>query len=991
MSVSKFKFVSPGVQVAEIDNSQLPQVQEEMGPVIIGRAERGPALRPVKVGSFSEFVEIFGTPKPGGDGNDVWRNGGAGLAPTYGAYAAQAYLRNSNPVTFVRLLGKSNTDATAAGVAGWSDGTVSNNARGGGAYGLFTISSTNTNYATGTLAAIFYMTTGSMRLVGLDQSGSAEVSGTCTLMKQDAQGNFRMDILDGVGYDPSYQRTTGLKETITFNFNENDKNYIRKVFNTNPTLTNSDIVSAGATKNYWLGESFLNQATGPNSSRYDYGSGQAQYGILLPLLSGSSAEQGEQNRTLTKAQTPWIISQDLAGESGSYNPQKLFKFETLEGGEWEQQNFKVSITDVKASSDPFNPYGTFTVELRLAKDSDNAKQIVERYSMCDLNPASNNYVAKKIGDSFATWSDTDRRYREYGNYPNQSKYIRISMNSEVDNAVTNEAFLPFGFEGPIRFRGFQISASLEGNEPRGVISGTFKESTYGSIDYSPASRFVEGASVAPDHIEPVSENYEIIFSPNYQNVPTQPYPTVTTGTFNFPIIPLRQNSLNGNLSSPKDAYFGIDTSRGTSPRYESSYQDLVRAFPEAFSAYGDPTVSCMERPYTFTLEDLSYWTSNSYNDASPQSTEAYYLSGSRADGRSIALSGGTSNTYNTVLDAGFNSFTVPLQGGFNGLNITEVDPFRNTLIDGKTTLNNYAYNSIKMAIDTCADPEVVECNMMSMPGLTNTALTEHIIKVCEDRADALAVIDVENGYVPPSENNQSEEDRAGDVDSAVTSLANRGLNSSYACAYYPWVRARDGETGATFWSPPSVAAIGTFSSAQKKSELWFAPAGFRRGGLSAGAAGIPVINVKQKLTSKQRDALYEVNINPIASFPAEGIVIFGQKTLQTTPSALDRVNVRRLMIFVKKEVSRIASTLLFDQNVQTTWDRFTGQVVPFLNSIKARVGLTDFKVVLDDTTTTPDLIDRNILYAKIFLKPAKSIEFIAVDFVITSTGASFED
>jgi phage tail sheath protein FI len=137
--------------------------------------------------------------------------------------------------------------------------------------------------------------------------------------------------------------------------------------------------------------------------------------------------------------------------------------------------------------------------------------------------------------------------------------------------------------------------------------------------------------------------------------------------------------------------------------------------------------------------------------------------------------------------------------------------------------------------------------------------------------------------------------------------------------------------------------------------------------------------------------LYEANINPIASFPAEGIVIFGQKTLQTTPSALDRINVRRLMIYVKKEISRISNLLLFDQNVQSTWDRFTGQVVPFLNSIRMRLGLEDFKVILDETTTTPDLIDRNIMYAKIFLKPARSIEFIAIDFVITSTGASFED
>jgi len=193
------------------------------------------------------------------------------------------------------------------------------------------------------------------------------------------------------------------------------------------------------------------------------------------------------------------------------------------------------------------------------------------------------------------------------------------------------------------------------------------------------------------------------------------------------------------------------------------------------------------------------------------------------------------------------------------------------------------------------------------------------------------------------------------------------------------------------WAPPSVAALGAMAFSDKKKAVWFAPAGFHRGGLSRGAAGFPVLNVRSKLTSADRDDLYEANINPIASFPQEGIVIFGQKTLQVTPSALDRINVRRLMIFVKKQVSRIAANLLFEQNVQETWNRFTSQVEPFLSNIQSQFGLSEFRVVLDESTTTPELIDRNVMYAKIFLKPARAIEFIAIDFNITNTGASFDD
>jgi len=182
---------------------------------------------------------------------------------------------------------------------------------------------------------------------------------------------------------------------------------------------------------------------------------------------------------------------------------------------------------------------------------------------------------------------------------------------------------------------------------------------------------------------------------------------------------------------------------------------------------------------------------------------------------------------------------------------------------------------------------------------------------------------------------------------------------------------------------------GSLASSAARAELWFDPAGFNRGGLSRGSAGLNVINVVEKLTADQRDNLYEVNINPIASFPAEGIVVFGQKTLQATPSALDRINVRRLMIYLRKQITIIANGILFDPNTQITWNRFTNQVVPFLTSIKQRFGLSDFRVILDESTTTPDLIDRNIMYAKILLKPTRAIEFIALDFVITRTGVEF--
>jgi hypothetical protein len=219
----------------------------------------------------------------------------------------------------------------------------------------------------------------------------------------------------------------------------------------------------------------------------------------------------------------------------------------------------------------------------------------------------------------------------------------------------------------------------------------------------------------------------------------------------------------------------------------------------------------------------------------------------------------------------------------------------------------------------------------------------------------------------------------------------RGFDTSYGAAYYPAVQVRDRGTNAILYVPATVAAMAAFGYTERVSEPWFAPAGFNRGGLSDGSSGIVATGVSKRLTSRERDDLYGVNVNPIAQFPQEGVVIFGQKTLQAKPSALDRVNVRRLLIFLKKEISRIANTTLFQPNVQDTWDQFLLRARPVLDDVKAKFGLEDYRLILDETTTTPELVDRNTLYARVLLKPTKAIEFIAIDFEIFRSGASFDD
>ena len=437
------------------------------------------------------------------------------------------------------------------------------------------------------------------------------------------------------------------------------------------------------------------------------------------------------------------------------------------------------------------------------------------------------------------------------------------------------------------------------------------------------------------------------------------------------------------MRDPTNAYFGFSTTRSPdSTRPDASVADFHRLpyanFPD------DPTTGA------FLTKGINAWSYIfSLDDIETSGSVYYYNSGSRKAEASV-----TSASYTDILDAGYNRFTVPFWGGADGFDITRPDPLYNAFMSPTSTEDtNYVYHTWRRAVDTVTDPEMIDMNLLTAPGLTQASLTEHMIDICEERADAMALIDLPDVYIPPHEQYYSDKSsRIGtNPDQAALTLKDRRIDSSYGTTFYPWVQTRDENTGQLVWIPPTVAILGVLGSSEAKTDVWFAPAGFNRGGLTDGAAGIPVVNVSERLTSKSRDTLYEYNINPIASFPSSGIVLFGQKTLQERQSALDRVNVRRLVIYLKKQISILSTQILFEQNVQATWNRFKGLVEPFLANVKTRFGITDYRLILDESTTTPDLIDQNIMYAKIMIKPARAIEFIAIDFVILNTGASFDD
>lgn len=927
MSASKYKFVSPGVFIDEIDNSQLNKTSNDVGPVIIGRSERGPALVPTKVSSFAEFVEVFGNPIAGQQNGDVWRDGNY-IGPTYAPFAAQAYLKNASPVTFIRLLGKQHDNAVSTtGYAGWQTSTTAPSmavASNGGAFGLFIAPSSSnftTTPTTGTLAAVFY----------LDASASIGLSGTLDIYGSASSAPvtskyLRFSSLSDIKVAVS--RSAGIVIDSSFDFTPTSDKFVRKVFNTNPILTNSGVSTS--TVPYWLGETF-------ESAVADLSTASGFVACILPLMSGTSYG-ADLRKSYQEAKTGWFISQDLSSTTGTFvaeNMQKLFRFSGRNSGEWLQKNLKVSIQDLKRSSDTSIPYGTFSVVIRKMTDTDQRVEIVEQFNNLDLNPASPNYIAKRIGDMYQVWDDTTRAYKEYGNHPNVSNYVRVEMNSDVDAGSTNPEYLPWGVLGPIRFASFTDNAASTA-----FVSGGID--VFGSGAFS---QFISGS---------------------------------TSGKvlFRFPAVDMRVSASDGNPTDKKKAYFGADTTLGDFTRYNKSTIDLLRVKPAAIDDF-TVTSGVTEYSWVFSLDNLS--SSNGV---------AVHVSGARAGGTSYR---GTSN-YSVITETlGADRFTSVFYGGFDGLDIKEKEPFNNTDLSGSTELTSYAHNSIKMAIDMCREQENVEFDIACIPGITNYSLVTTLLDMCTARRDCMAIVDLAGDYTPETENTNTAEQRVGSVTGSVSTMRTNGWDTSYGATYYPWVQVRDTISGASLWVPPSVVALGSYAYAKKVSQVWFSPAGFTRGGLGNGAGGLPVINVRQRLTKDERDKLYDARINPIAKFPAEGIVILGQKTLQARPSALDRVNVRRLVNHIKKNMSRFAATLLFEPNVQQTWNRYRNLAEPFLDGIKADYGLADYKLVLDETTTTPDLIDRNAIYAKLYIKPAKAVEFFAIDVVITNSSAGFDD
>jgi hypothetical protein len=1078
----KFDFASPGVQLNEIDQSQIPAETTEDGILLIGTSLKGPAMKPVKVKDLDSFIEIFGAPQAGKPGTkvDVWRDGNR-HGPTYAAYAAQAHLASkTSPVTFIRLLGEQSSASEASDTqAGWNLGGLVNTPataiENTHAYGLFIMPSASTAAgATGSLAAVIYTTGSAATLRGIPAGGSVVTSSTAQLIKSQASGRpstFKLDIWS----------SNSAYETYTFHFGPDQKEgFIRDVLNTNPQKINS--TNFATTESYFVGETF-EQAVKELVDDVSSSAGQ-QYGILMPLVSGSTSYLSNLKEA-SAAKSGWIISRNDNPSSApstwsAQDATKLFRVVSLHEGEWIQENYGIKIHDLKLGT-VSKPDSSFSLSV-----IDAAGNAIETFANLNLNEASANFILKKIGDEDRVWDTTNKVFNITGDYPNRSNYVRIEMSDAWKAGLSDSYALPFGFYGPSRIKGFTLAHGSSGVHTFGDTENDLGTLATRTITFSDG--LATGDKITFTHPDLGLHTINFVASAGAADTTfntslvAEIHPTTTnTNTLTAQAVATLINSIEGYnasetstgvctvladtagphmnivIADPVDTHTritigtataGVDGDaahshawvKGNAYNYGTAGDaDLFASMPVAMTAsflfpdlrlteqsskmggnYNNTDVHGLRHVWgNLNSSNKTAWSSGDYSDfanglpagldahSTANSTEVsqiFTLDEMREDANGLwfwdsgSLAATTSYTYtnNTkaLLDKGVKQFNVPLFGGCDGLDITQVDPFSSaTVLSGKTVKSHYAYYTMDKAIEISADPESIRYDVVSIPGMTDSGLQNKMIRKVEERGDAMAVIDMDDSFLDTFENSGTRS--GGEISSVLTQASSRDLNTSYAATYAPRLKLRDTLSGndEILIVPASVGAIGAMAFSEANSDgPWFAPAGFNRGGLSVlgGNSGPRVIGTLKTLSKKQRDELYQVNVNPIARFPAVGeIVIFGQKTLQQTPSALDRINVRRLMIYLKKKVGLIADTILFEQNVQATWNRFLSQADPLLSSVKTRFGITDYKLVLDTSTTTDDLIDRNILYAKVFVKPARAIEYIVIDFIVTRTGVEF--
>ena len=980
---------APNVTSREIDLSQPAQTEISGIPAgIIGTANEGPAFIPLTVASRQQFINTYGNSS----------------GEKFGPLAVSEWLKNAQAATYIRVLGvgdgkKRNTTTGKVTNAGFvvgdrlvqPSGYIGNNpyatdgsgdvkgrtyflscfmseSAGSTIFSDAGIQTSGENKAVSILRGVLLAPSGViLHLSGATHNNAnnnaptkgntatTSTQGGVTGSVNTASGEFRL-LMNG------YNNSDASKlSVISASFDWTSPDYFVKKFNKDPFK----IEERGHYLYSWY-DVHPNLAVITGSGITPIASSSQEIATLLT----SSIDRNTSTSTVpnyedfedrfSHGKTPFVISQKLGGQN-----KNLFRLHLISDGQDVANKYKFSIENIIPGADS-ETYGQFDLLIRDINDSDDNFSPLERWTALSLDPTSDKYISRVIGDQNVYYkfdvNEQNQKIVVEGSHPVNSKYVRVEVTDSVAKgypAGISPSALPFGFRGPLKLN---ISGSM-------LTKGADHNQYYNSA--------AEGDEVLRTVFEPPIPYRENIAINNDSN---------TSKTENTNLYWGIQTNLKINkVLVNQPTVFNETFINGYTRHFPTHRLDALNFASE------NSTAADAYNNNKFTLENILVRTGSGSELANPKE----WVSASYSRGATLPESDSDETRYfqaNDLTDTAnvkYAKFTFFAQGGYNGSNIFNEDKFNFTnnavsreMID--TLANDVNDNTVKAyrkAIDIMTSKDDVDIQLFAIPGIRNSSVTDYAIQKIENRFDAMYIMDIENvdqqGNVITSSAQQI------NVNKTRERLTNtRNLDTSFAAAYFPDVNMTNPDSNTSVRVPPSVPVLGAYAYNDSVAHPWFAPAGFNRGSLSS------ITSTTVNLKPEDLDNLYAAGINPIAEFVGNGITIWGQKTLQAKSSALDRINVRRLLIDVRRKVKAIANTLLFEPNREETLDKFSSLVNPILQRIQSQGGVERYKAVIDTSTTTQADVENNTIRGKIFLQPVRSIEYISLDFVVTNNSSN---
>jgi len=986
----------PGVSITEIDRSTASTRSNTGVPAgIIGTADSGPAYVPLTFSTYQNMTNVFGLSggRFGPVAVNLWLSNGANANATYlRVLGAGDGTKRSTSTGAVNRAGfvVGEQQVGASGIVGANPYANSNGILGMTYFlGCYMSESAGSTYFSSagiqdspkampiirgilmTPSGVSLSLSGNYTTTALNQPAGIATANSGISGSYDFTTSTFVMLLNGHINNPSEQSLN----VITASFNPASPSYLPNVLNTNPF----DYQKKGHYLYTWYDVSEQVAAvTGTNILAAPYTQGDTNKQDVVFITSSSlgrntsnaSTPNFEQfSERYTHPKSPFVISQNYGGPK--YD---LFRIHALADGvslgdDYQLntlKNYKITIGNIIPGANA-NSYSQFDLEVRPFDLADGAANPLpgSYFAGLTLDPNSDNYIASRIGDQ-NIYFDFDRangsqKIAIVGDYPVTNNYIRVELSAD----------------------------QIAGNVPTDAVPAGYRG--YGYL-------FTSGSSLAT-------------FSAVDLNFAANQYEVLRRAV--IPPVPTRQSISDGIAPSAvlnTDYTWGSKFESITSlseQNAETTFNKSVLNFAKFFPSYDvtgkkffieNTAAADTFENNIFTIENIQVvtgafgvssailWESASYiRNGNITANDANKSRALAVNDLNDLYSSNRQNVY----------YTFFLQGGFDGVNIFDTQKANLTdlaatrEIDDATNqggVNGPTVSSFKKAIDIMGSSADVDIQLLAVPGIRTPAITNYAVTAVENRFDALYLMDIQqkdmlNTYVTSSNQIVS-------ISNTVTDFRSRGLNTSFAAAYFPDVSISSPDGTGTITIPPSAVVLAAYAKNDTYAP-WYAPAGTTRGGVPALTAGFTALDVPLNESSPQLGTIYGADINPIVKLSSgTQTVVWGQKTLLKNASSLDRVNVRRLLIDLRRKVRSVANSLLFEPNTQATLTRFNNLVNPILQDAQTRFGVSRYKVIIDTSTTTQADIDNNTIRGKIFLQPVRVAEFISLDFVINASSAT---